>query len=126
MQAIINEAPDVCISILANGHLKRPIVRLGGSRCIWRQPEKQRAGIGENIADLHFAPADLFKLVSPYAHPLDFIRDSREQFEKLEHGYQHDMRSAAAITPERATSSTTVFILPNQAWGAPCQRRVYQ
>lgn len=142
MQVIINEAPDVCTSILVNGHLK-------GQFCAWAvvgafgDNLKNSAlalaknlsvsadeltlmenlgtyinynGYGENIADLHFAPADLFKLVSPYANPLDFIRDSREQFEKLENGYNNDMQSAASIKPERATASTAVFILPNQAW----------
>ena len=142
MQAIINEAPDVCTSILVNGHLK-------GQFCAWAvvgafgDNLKNSAlalaknisvsdaeltlmenlgiyinynGYGEDIADLHFAPAELFKLVSPYANPLDFIRDSRTQFEKLENGYNNDMHSAASIKPERATHSTAVFILPNQAW----------
>jgi len=142
MQAIINEAPDVCTSILVNGHLK-------GQFCAWAvvgafgDNLKNSAlalaknisvsdaeltlmenlgifinynGYGEDIADLHFAPAELFKLVSPYANPLDFIRDSRTQFEKLENGYNNDMSSAASIKPERATHSTAVFILPNQAW----------
>jgi len=142
MQAIINEAPDVCTSILVNGHLK-------GQFCAWAvvgafgDNLKNSAlalaknisvsdaeltlmenlgifinynGYGEDIADLHFAPAELFKLVSPYANPLDFIRDSRTQFEKLENGYNNDMQSAASIKPERATHSTAVFILPNQAW----------
>jgi len=142
MQAIINEAPDVCTSILVNGHLK-------GQFCAWAvvgafgDNLKNSAlalaknisvsdaeltlmenlgifinynGYGEDIADLHFAPAELFKLVSPYANPLDFIRDSRAQFEKLENGYNNDMHSAASIKPERATHSTAVFILPNQAW----------
>jgi len=142
MQAIINEAPDVCTSILVNGHLQ-------GQFCAWAvvgafgDNLKNSAlalaknisvsdaeltlmenlgiyinynGYGEDIADLHFAPAELFKLVSPYANPLDFIRDSRTQFEKLENGYNNDMHSAASIKPERATHSTAVFILPNQAW----------
>jgi hypothetical protein len=73
-------------------------------------------GYGENLADLHFEPVELFKLVSPYADPLDFVRDSREQFERLEQGYNNDMGSAAAIKPELATASAAVFILPNQAW----------
>lgn len=142
MQAIINEAPDVCTSLLINGHLK-------GQFCAWAvvgafgDNLKNSAlaaakslsvndaelksmenlgtyinynGYGENISDLHFSPENLFKLLSPYSNPLDFIRDSREQFEKLENGYNDDMRSAASLQPERATASTAVFILPNQAW----------
>ena len=142
LQAIINEAPDVCTSILVNGHLK-------GRFCAWAvvgafgdnlknsalalaknlsvsadeltQLENLGTyinynGYGENIADLHFAPMELFRRVSPYANPLDFIRDSREQFEKLENGYRDDMASAAAIKPEVATAKAAVFMLPNQAW----------
>ena len=142
MQAIINEAPDVCTSLLINGHLK-------GKFCAWAvvgafgDNLKNSAlaaakslsvndaelksmenlgtyinynGYGENISDLHFSPENLFKLLSPYSNPLDFIRDSREQFEKLENGYNDDMHSAASLQPERATASTAVFILPNQAW----------
>ena len=142
MQAIINEAPDVCTSLIINGHLK-------GQFCAWAvvgafgDNLKNSAlaaakslsvndaelksmenlgtyinynGYGENISDLHFSPENLFKLLSPYSNPLDFIRDSREQFEKLENGYNDDMRSAASLQPERATASTAVFILPNQAW----------
>jgi hypothetical protein len=142
MQAIINEAPDVCTSLIINGHLK-------GQFCAWAvvgafgDNLKNSAlaaakslsvndaelksmenlgtyinynGYGENISDLHFSPENLFKLLSPYSNPLDFIRDSREQFEKLENGYNDDMHSAASLQPERATASTAVFILPNQAW----------
>ncbi|HET8710064.1 MAG TPA: DHH family phosphoesterase [Spongiibacteraceae bacterium] len=142
LKAIINEAPDVCTSILVNGHLQ-------GKFCAWAvvgafgDNLKNSAlalaksltlnadeltllenlgtyinynGYGENVADLHFTPVDLFKCVSPYANPLDFIRDSRMQFEKLENGYRDDMASAAANKPEVATDKAAVFMLPNQAW----------
>lgn len=142
LQAIINEAPDVCTSILVNGHLK-------GQFCAWavvgafgdnlkasaQALAKQLTvtaeelellenlgiyinynGYGENLADLIFAPADLFRQVSPYANPLDFIRDSREQFQRLESGYREDMAAAAALKPEAETASAAVFILPNQPW----------
>lgn len=142
LNAIINEAPDVCTSILVNGHLK-------GQFCAWavvgafgdnlkssalalaktltfNADELQLLenlgtyinynGYGENLADLHFTPTDLFKCVSPYANPLDFIRDARAQFEKLENGYRDDMASAAALKPEVATEKAAVFMLPNQAW----------
>ena len=142
LQAIINEAPDVCTSILVNGHLK-------GQFCAWavvgafgdnlkasaQSLAKQLTvtaeeleqlenlwiyinynGYGENLADLIFAPADLFRLVSPYGNPLDFIRDSREKFQRLESGYRDDMASAAALKPVSESASAAVFILPNQPW----------
>lgn len=142
LKTIINEASDVCTSLLVNGHLQ-------GKFCAWAvvgafgdnlknsalvlaknlsvnadeliQLENLGTyinynGYGENIDDLHFAPAELFKRVSPYANPLDFIRDSREQFQKLENGYRDDMGSAAALKPEVVTEKAAVFMLPNQAW----------
>jgi len=142
LRTIINEAPDVCTSLLVNGHLQGRFARwavvgafgdnlknsalavaknLGLSDAELQLLENLGTyinynGYGENFADLHFAPVELFKLVSPYADPLAFIKDSREQFEKLENGYRDDMGSAAAVQPERATDSAAVFILPNQAW----------
>lgn len=142
LHAIINEAPDVCTSLLVNGHLQGRFARwavvgafgdnLKNSALAVAKTLSLGAaevellenlgtyinynGYGENVADLHFAPVELFKLVSPYADPLDFIKDSRAQFEKLENGYRDDMASAQAVQPARATDSAAVFILPNQAW----------
>jgi hypothetical protein len=142
MRAIINEAPDVCTSLLVNGHLQGKFLAwavvgafgdnlktsaLALSKSLSVTTEQLTLlenlgtyinynGYGENIADLHFAPVELFKLVSPYANPLDFISDSRAQFEKLEQGYHNDMGSAAAIKAEVETPAAAVFILPNQAW----------
>ncbi len=142
MRAIINEAPDVCTSLLVNGHLKGKFsawavvgafgdnLKVSAQALAKTLPLNAKQielmenlgtyinynGYGENIADLHFAPLELYKLVSPYADPLQFIEDSREQFEKLENGYNQDMASAAALAPERATEAAAVFILPNQAW----------
>ena len=48
-------------------------------------------GYGSSLADLHFAPAELFELVRPYATPFAFVEEARETFEKLESGYQQDM-----------------------------------
>lgn len=142
MRAIINEAPDVCTSLLVNGHLqgrfaawavvgafgdnlKKSALALAKTLTFTDAQLQQLEnlgtyinynGYGENIADLHFPPVELFKLVSPYADPLDFIADSKVQFDKLEQGYHNDMGSAAAVQPTLATASAAVFILPNQAW----------
>ncbi len=142
LTAIINEAPDVCTSLLVNGHLqgrfsawavvgafgdnlKSSALALAKNLTLSADELSllenlgtyiNYNGYGENIGDLHFAPADLFRCVSPYANPLDFVRDSRAQFEKLENGYRDDMASAAAIQPEVATERAAVFMLPNQAW----------
>jgi hypothetical protein len=73
-------------------------------------------GYGSSLDDLHFAPAELFGLVRPYATPFAFVEGDRETFEKLETGYREDMGSAASIEAARADEKTAVFVLPDEAW----------
>jgi hypothetical protein len=142
LQAVINTAPDVCTSILVNEHLKgafREWAVVGAfgdnlqasARSIARPlalPEDglqqleslgiyiNYNGYGSNLEDLHFEPAELFSLIRPYSSPFDFMRDSREQFQKLEQGYEQDMGSAASLAPEYRDSAVAVFMLPNEPW----------
>ena len=142
LQAVINTAPDVCTSILVNEHLKgafREWAVVGAfgdnlqasARSIARHlalPEDglqqleslgiyiNYNGYGSNLEDLHFEPAELFSLIRPYSSPFDFMRDSREQFQKLEQGYEQDMGSAASLAPEYRDSAVAVFMLPNEPW----------
>lgn len=142
LQAVINTAPDVCTSILVNEYLNgafREWAVVGAfgdnlqasARSIARPlalPEDglqqleslgiyiNYNGYGSNLEDLHFEPAELFRLISPYSNPLDFMRDSREQFQQLEQGYQQDMGSAASLAPEYRDSAVAVFMLPNEPW----------
>ncbi len=73
-------------------------------------------GYGSNLEDLHFKPDELFRLVSQYKNPLDFIRDGQQQFEQLETGYHSDMSAAKNMSPEKTTDYTAMFILPDQPW----------
>jgi hypothetical protein len=73
-------------------------------------------GYGASLQDLHFAPAELFELVRPFATPFAFIEEARETFEKLETGYRQDMAAAAALKPHRESDKTAVFILPDKTW----------
>ncbi len=142
LQALINTAPDVCTSILVNGHLESAFLgwavvgafgdNLFASAEALAKPldldEGRMAtlknlgtcinynGYGSNLEDLHFAPADLYRKVAPYSDPFGFVRDAKEDFEKLEGGFQTDMAAAAAVEAEQASDATAVFILPNQPW----------
>ena len=142
LTAIINTAPDVCTSLLVNKHLKGQFLEwavtgtfgdnLKRSAQILAKPlalsEDKLAqlenlgiyinynGYGSNIEDLHFDPEDLYRRVSHYASPFDFIRDGKEDFEKLETGYQQDMASAASLTPEFESQQAAAFVLPDEAW----------
>ena len=142
LTALINTEPDVCTSILINGHLQGAFLEwavvgafgdnLFASAATLAGPlgfDESRLeqlkhlgtyinynGYGSSLEDLHFAPADLYRRVSPYTSPLTFIAESQDDFGKLEGGYHDDMGSAAAVQAHRADSSSAVFILPNEAW----------
>ncbi len=142
LTALINTEPDVCTSILVNGYLQGAFVEwavvgafgdnLFDSAERLARPlglaEDRLArlkdlgtyinynGYGASLEDLHFAPAELYRLVSAHASPFGFMADSREDFERLEAGYRDDMASAAARQPEQATDASAVVILPNESW----------
>ncbi len=142
LTSLINTEPDICTSILINGHLQGAFLewavvgafgdnlfdsaatlarRLGLDDARLEQLKNLGTyinynGYGSNLEDLHFAPADLYRLVSAYANPFEFMGGSREEFQQLENGYRDDMAAAAALEPNRAEDSSAVFILPNEAW----------
>lgn len=142
LQALINTAPDVCTSLLVNNHLQGKFLAwavvgtfgdnlknaaqaiakpLGLTELALTQLENlgiyiNYNGYGSNLEDLHFAPADLYRLISAYASPFDFIEGSAPEFQQLETGYREDMAAAAALRPEHESSSTALFMLPNEPW----------
>ena len=142
LQALINTAPDVCTSLLINNYLEGAYLAWAvvgtfgdnlkdSARALARPMGLGEAdlallenlgvyinynGYGSSLDDLHFKPADLYRLISAYANPFDFIDDGREHFETLETGYQQDMAAASALRPEHKDASTTAYILPNEPW----------
>jgi single-stranded DNA-specific DHH superfamily exonuclease len=142
LTTIIDTDPNVCTSLLVNGHLKGKHVEwavtgafgdnLKASARTIAAPlglsDERLAllenlgiymnynGYGASLEDLHFAPAVLFELVRPYRTPFAFVEEAPEAFEKLQTGYRQDMAAAAAVKPPRESEKTAVFILPNEAW----------
>jgi hypothetical protein len=140
--ALINTAADVCTSILVNQHLHGAHVEwavvgafgdnLGNSARVLAKPlgldsaqldSLERLGIyinyngyGAALEDLHFAPADLYRLVSQHASPFDFMRNDTASFDKLERGYLDDMAQAQALQPELADAQVGLYILPDAPW----------
>lgn len=72
-------------------------------------------GYGPSLEDLHFAPAELYQRIRPYADPLDFIHND-EAYRRLLDGYREDMRLAAQLPPERQTDRLAVYVLPAERW----------
>ena len=142
LTTIIDTDPNVCTSLLVNGYLKGKHVQwavtgafgdnLKASARTIAAPlalsEDELTllenlgvymnynGYGASLEDLHFAPAELFELVRPFATPFTFIEEAREILEKLEAGYRQDMAAAAALKPHRESDKTAVFILPDETW----------
>lgn len=142
MTAIINEAADVCTSVLMNGYLKGRFVEwaiVGAFGDNLKRTAEALArplnlgeqqlqllealgtyinynGYGPAEEDLHFRPAELYRKVAPYNNPFAFMQDAADVFGTLETGYNEDMARAAALQPEHATERTAVFILPDEPW----------
>jgi len=142
LQTLINPAPDVCTSLLINNYLEGAYLAWAvvgtfgdnlkdSARALARPMSMGEAdlellenlgvyinynGYGSNLDDLHFKPADLYRLIRSYANPFDFIDDGREHFEVLETGYKEDMGAASALQPEHQDASTVAYLLPNAPW----------
>lgn len=72
-------------------------------------------GYGETLADLHFPPAELFRLLHPHTDPFSFIAEE-PAFRQLQQGYADDMDKAAELQPEMATEACALYILPDAPW----------
>lgn len=142
LDTIIDTDPNVCTSLLVNGYLGGAFTEwavtgafgdnLKDSARTIAGPlglaDEELAlldtlgtcinynGYGSSLDDLHFAPDELFRLVSRFPTPFEFIDDDRDTFEALRSGYEEDMASAAGVAPTRKTDAAAVFLLPNEAW----------
>jgi hypothetical protein len=142
LRTLIDTSPDVCTSILMNGHLGGRFVEwaivgafgdnLKASAEALARPLSfdgseiellenlgvyiNYNGYGASLDDLHFSPKELYRLVSVHAKPLDFIRDAPRHFEQLETGYRDDMARARNVKVSRQSSAAAMFMFPDQPW----------
>ncbi|MEP6390223.1 MAG: DHH family phosphoesterase [Halioglobus sp.] len=142
LQTLINTAPDVCTSLLINTHLQGQylgwaVVGTFGDNlrdsalriarplalAITELEQLENLGIylnyngyGSALEDLHFEPAELFRLISAYDNPLSFIEDGAEHYERLETGYQQDMSMASALSPHFIDASVAAYVMPDAPW----------
>jgi DNA-binding NarL/FixJ family response regulator len=142
LKSMINEAPDVCTSLLINHYLRGAHLAWGIVGTFGDNLEKSAQGMAKNadfsaeqlqllenlgiyinyngygsdLADLHFDPAELYRLAAQYANPLDFIEDGAEHFQRLETGYHQDLSLAQATQALIADSAVAVFELPDAPW----------
>ncbi|WP_439105892.1 DHH family phosphoesterase [Congregibacter sp.] len=142
LEALINTAPDVCTSLLVNGHLRGAYAHWAvvgafgdnlddSARAVARTLELDAEtvdlykrlgtyvnynGYGAALSDLHFHPAELYQLMRGYTEPRLFVQDAVSSFEKLEQGYEGDMSSASTLNPEWESDSAALFLLPDAPW----------
>lgn len=141
LQANINTDPNVCTSLLVNNFLKNKHLlwavtaafgdNLHQSAITAARPlalsESQLNqlellgtcinynGYGSSLEDLIFTPEELYKKISHYENPFEFI-ESDENYQTLVNGYQEDIGKAESCKPVYETSSHSVSILPNEKW----------
>lgn len=72
-------------------------------------------GYGETLADLHFPPDELYRLLHCYVDPFAFIAEE-PAFQQLRQGYAEDMAKAEELQPEMATEACALYILPDAPW----------
>lgn len=72
-------------------------------------------GYGAEVADLHFAPDDLFRRLQPYADPLEFMA-ADPAFARLRDGFLEDMAKGRALVPELERPGHRLHILPAEPW----------
>lgn len=70
---------------------------------------------GETVEDLHFAPADLYRRLHPYADPLAFAREAPE-FALLRRALAEDMARADALPVQRCGGGVVAVFMPGEAW----------
>jgi hypothetical protein len=143
LKSLINEAPDVCTSVLINHYLRGAYrewavvgtfgdnlkhTAAGLLKNLNFSAEKAALlenlgiyinynGYGASVEELHFAPDELYAVLSQYRSPFDFVSDNTENFQKLEQGYQQDIEAAQSTIALVATDAIAAFVLPNEPWG---------
>lgn len=72
-------------------------------------------GYGESLGDLFFDPAELYRLMRPFADPFAFIAEA-PAYQTLKSGYQSDMARAVAVSAAETHEAGRIFMLPAEKW----------
>lgn len=70
---------------------------------------------GENLADLYFHPADLYRTILPHEDPIDFIASS-PTLSILRQGFQQDLTLALSQKAINPGNTNRIFRFPDATW----------
>ncbi len=71
-------------------------------------------GYGFELTDLVYHPAELYRMLSPFEDPLEFM-DS-ETYRALESAYAADMEASRHVQAAQEKSAGAIYILPDEPW----------
>ncbi len=72
-------------------------------------------GYGFELDDLLFHPIELYRLLQPYADPLEFM-ENEPGYASLLTQYEDDMAHARTFNADSTSSAGAVYLLPNEGW----------
>lgn len=72
-------------------------------------------GYGACIDDLHYHPADLFRLLLNYSSPFELLADKSSPFYMLRKAYKDDISHARSVVPYYSSETLILYILPDNA-----------
>jgi hypothetical protein len=70
---------------------------------------------GLAVEDLHVPPDALYRRLSPFADPLEFMA-ADDTFAALRDGFADDMARGRAVRPETEDARHGLYVLPSQPW----------
>jgi hypothetical protein len=141
LQTFIDPSPDTCTSLIVNATLagKYYLWAICGAfgdnlHLLANQHAKDQGltehqtgqlqelgelfnynGYGATIEDLHYHPRELYKAVTPYTSPFDFLEHSTE-LATLRMGYSEDIALVMQLQEMKTPGKNRVYILPDTPW----------
>ena len=141
LEASIDTASDVCTSLIVdrvlNGrhrawaivaafgdNLEQPALKAASALAYTPSALAQLRELGESInynaygdsvEDLHYHPADLYRSLSAYADPFEFIA-GEPIFDVLRQGLADDLYRAAETRTQALSERAALIVLPDASW----------
>ena len=141
LEAYIDTAPDICTSLLVDRYLEGreriwAVVGAFGDNLSaaatnvaaaldlneLKLAELRELGeclnynaYGDSVDDLHYHPAELYRTISRYADPFQFIT-GEPVFDVLRAARADDLYRAGELQPALATPQCAIYVLPEAAW----------